>query len=127
MNNKTTSENRAQEEYIEVSIAPGVFQKVRIRNSLTEETIQVEDLLLMIDEDTKKFVVDRLKQQYIDSTTCGYPILPQFLCTIYMKLMKIKFIKNLYRKLIANSFSRHLLLLLLVCSRTIYCAFTEMV
>lgn len=92
-------------EYIEVSVAPGVVQEVRIKNPLEEEAVRVEDLLLMIDEDTKKFIVDRLKRQYIDSTTCDYPIWPQFLCTIYMKLMKIKFIKNLFRKLIANGSS----------------------
>lgn len=95
--------NGIQPEYIEVRIAPGVVQRVRIRNPLTEETIQVEDLILMIDEDTKKFVVDRLKRQYVDSKTCDYPIWPQFLAAVYLKLAKIKYISVLYRKLIADA------------------------
>lgn len=96
--------NRMQTEYIEVSVAPGVVQDVRIRNP-AEENIQVEDFLLLIDENTKKFVIDRIKQQYTDAEMCDYPIWPQFLTVMYMKLSKIKYLTVLYKKLKSNCLS----------------------
>ncbi len=87
--------------YIEIPMPYGI-EKVILDGPLDAGSIPVEALLRLLSDETKKKIETRLKRQYIDATTCDYPILPQFLAAIYMKLMKIKRITALYRRMTAD-------------------------
>ena len=84
-----------------MSIAPGVTQEVVLRDTL-EGILPVEEFLKLIKPETLRKVVAELETFYKDKRKCDYPILPQFLSVIYMKLCKIKNLSALHRKLTAG-------------------------
>ena len=93
-------ENR-RPEVLTVPIAPGVYQNIERRDPL-EEVLTVEEFLKLIKPETLRKVVAELESLYKDERKCDYPILPQFLTVIYMKLCKTKNLSALHRKLIAG-------------------------
>ena len=86
---------------ITVPIAIGWTQTVEIKDQL-DEILPVEDFLLLLSEETTSKIVAELEKSYTDPSMCDYPILPQFLTVVYMKLRKIKHLSALYRELRAK-------------------------
>jgi hypothetical protein len=84
-----------------VSIAPGMIQEVELPDPLNE-VLNVEEFIGLLHQDTFDKILTELEKLYSDVRKCDYPILPQFLAIVYMKLSKIKYLSALYRKLSAD-------------------------
>lgn len=84
-----------------MSIAPGIYQNVEIKDPL-EKILSVENFIRLLRPETEKGVQAELERIYKDARKCDYLLLPQFKAPIYMKLQKIKKLSALYRKLRAE-------------------------
>ena len=62
----------------------------------------MEEFIQLLHQDTFDKILPELRKSYSDLRKCDYPILPQFLAIVYMKLCKIKYLSTLYRKLSAD-------------------------
>ena len=82
---ESTVENR-RPSTINVPITIGWTQTVEIKDPL-DEVLSVEDFLTLLSKETADKIVAELEKSYTDSSTCDYPILPQFLAIVYMKLL----------------------------------------
>ncbi len=85
-----------------MSIGLGITQKVEIPDPL-DEVLNVEEFIGLLHQDTVAKILAELEKLYSDVRMCDYPILPQFLAIVYMKLSKIKYLSALHRKLSAGN------------------------
>jgi len=81
-----------------IEIAPGISQEVK-RHDPLDEILPADQFLALLDRDATEKISAELEKLYSDTRKCDYPVLPQFLSVVYMKLCKIKKLSVLYRKL----------------------------
>ncbi len=87
---------------INVPITIGWTQTIEIKDQM-DEVLPAEDFLSLLSKETTGKIVAELEKSYSDVRKCDYPILPQFLAIVYMKLKKIKYLSSLLRELKAKN------------------------
>lgn len=63
----------------------------------------MEEFIGLLHQDTFDKILTELRKSYSDVRKCDYPILPQLLAIVYMKICKIKYLSALHRKLSADN------------------------
>lgn len=90
-----------QKETISIQITSGISIEVKLTNPM-DEVLSVEEFFKQLPPNITNNITTQLEHLYSDIRKCDYPILPQFLALIYMKLCKIKYLTDLHRRLCAD-------------------------